>query len=345
MLTQYLNKLRSAQHLTEQEASDTLCMIMDGKVDDLQIEQILAALSDKGEHVDELVGFAKTMREHSVKAILGREHILDTCGTGGDGGKTFNISTAVAFIAAAAGVPVAKHGNKAVSGKTGSVDVLEALGIEIDVDPIFFNEIFKQTNLLFLHAQLHHPAMRYVAPIRKRLQRRTIFNMIGPLTNPAGASHQIIGVYHEELTEKVGTALQRLGCRRGMVVHSQSGLDELSLDGENKITEIFGEKLYSYRLLPEEVGLSRYPLQDIAGGDAGENAEIIRNIFRGATGAKRDIVVLNAGAALYIADKSPSVAEGVKQAERLLDSGEVYRVYESYRRLAKMYCRVKGEAQ
>ncbi len=345
MLKPYLDKINEQIDLTAEEASETLSLIMEGKANDQEIEQLLLGLAAKGERVSELVGFAKAMRFHSIKASLGRDGILDTCGTGGDGGKTFNISTAVAFIAAAAGIPVAKHGNRAVSGKSGSIDVLEALGIEIDISPLMFQQLFRQTNLLFLFAQLHHPAMKYVAPIRKKLQRRTIFNMLGPLTNPAGAQYQMIGVYQEQLTDMLAETLQQLGCQRGMVVYSLSGLDELSIDGQNKVTEIIDGKINSYLISPEDIGLRTYSIKDVQGGTPAENADIILRIFKGETGANRDIAVLNAGAAIYIANRSQSIAEGVKLAQQLLDSGSVYSNYQIYQNLSHEYRSLKEVAK
>ncbi|OEF98716.1 anthranilate phosphoribosyltransferase [Desulfuribacillus alkaliarsenatis] len=343
MLKQFIEIIDTGTSLTSEQAEQALSIIMDGNADNNQIEHLLLSLSNKGEHITELVGFAKAMRAHSISVNLDNSNLLDTCGTGGDGGNIFNISTAVAFVAAAAGIPVAKHGNRAVSGKSGSVDVLEALGINIQLDQLQSQHIFNETNLVFLFAQQHHPTMKYVAPIRKKLQRRTIFNMVGPLTNPAGASYQIIGVYSESLAEQLGEALLELGGKQALIVHSHSGLDELSIDGANTIVEIRNGELRKYTITPEEVGLQKGPLCEVSGGSAKENAETIVDVFRGTNkGVDRDMLVFNAGAALYIADKCKSIAEGVQLVEMLLDSKQVYKKYQQYKQLSNQFIGTEG---
>ena len=333
-LMSYIDKVKQGLDLSVSEAEQTLTIIMNGKALEEEIEDLLLSLSEKGEHVSELIGFAKAMRNHSIKIQLPVDDILDTCGTGGDGANIYNVSTAVAFVAASAGIPVAKHGNRAISSKSGSIDVLEALGIGLKIDQHKSKQLFKATNLLFMFAQQHHPAMRFVAPIRSKLKKRTIFNMLGPLTNPAGAKNQVIGVYSEQLTKKIGEALLQLQCQRGLVVHSSSGLDELSIDGKNIVTEIINQKLQTYHIFPEDVGLRTSNLSNISGGTAIENAEAILAIFKGKLGPDRDILVFNAGAALYAANKTNSIADGVRLAEQLIDSKAVYDKYNLYQKLS-----------
>ncbi|OEH85922.1 anthranilate phosphoribosyltransferase [Desulfuribacillus stibiiarsenatis] len=321
MLNLYLERIKSGKDLTEVEAQSALSHIMEGKATEQEIEDLLINLSSKGESIEEIIGFARAMRQYSIKVDLGTTELLDTCGTGGDGGKIFNVSTAVAIIAAAAGVAVAKHGNRAISGKSGSIDVLEQLGIAIDLDVAELKTIFMQTNLAFLFALHHHPAMKYVGPVRKKLKKRTIFNMLGPITNPAGANYQLIGVYSEELTDKIATALLKLGCRKGLIVHSYSGLDELSIDGPTKVTEINNGNLSSFNIEPTQVGLQQSLLHEISGGTPEENANIIRKILEGEKGPNRDIVLFNAGAALYTSNHSTSIEAGVELAARIIDEG------------------------
>lgn len=326
-----LNDIFEGKTLSRVEAREVIGHLMDGNLSQMQAAALLAALRMRGETVDEIVGFAEAMRARAVKVpIATKEPLLDIVGTGGTGLNTFNVSTATIFVVASAGVKIAKHGNRGATRKSGSADVLEALGVNLDLSPERLAQSVDEVGLAFLYARSHHPAMRFVAPIRSDIQARTVFNSIGPLTNPADADYQLMGVYDPHLTETLAEVLKGLGVKRGMVVHG-GGLDELSVCSENKITEISEAGLKTYELEPEEVGLARYDLKDILGGSPEENARTIRKLFATEVkGAKRDIVLLNSGAALYIAGKASNIAEGIKQAESLLDSGQVLNKLEQF---------------
>ena len=275
----------------------------------------------KGETAEEITGGAKVMLKKAERIALENLYTLDTCGTGGDCSGTFNISTAVAFIAAASGIHVVKHGNRSVSSRSGSADVLEALGVNISLLPKQVEECVKVQNIGFLFAPTFHKAMRHAAGTRKELGFRTIFNILGPLTNPANAKSQVLGVFDEKLTEPLAKVLANLGVEHAMVVHGMDGLDEITITGETKVTEVKNGDINTYYITPEEFGIKRATRNDILGGDAIENAEIIKNILIGEKGPKRDIVLLNSGAALYVGKKAKSLQEGINYARELIDGG------------------------
>ena len=298
--------------------------IFSGGAEEDSIVALLAALRAKGETVEELVGFARAMRRHATPifpdGLRPNEILVDTCGTGGDASGTFNISTAAAFVAAGAGVRVAKHGNRSISSKCGSADVLEALGISLDVPPERIGAAIREIGIGFLFAPAMHTAMRHAMPARRRLGR-TAFNLLGPLTNPAGARAQIIGVFSDKVVEKVAQVLAELGVERAFVVHGEGGLDEISLAGETSVGDVRGETVSLYDVTPEDFGLERAPLAAIAGGDAAENAGIIRAILAGERGPRRDIVVANASAAIVAAGRAADFLEGAQFAAQSIDSG------------------------
>ncbi|ADC70488.1 anthranilate phosphoribosyltransferase [Methanocaldococcus sp. FS406-22] len=327
MITEALKKVIEFKDLDEREAEAVMKEIMSGNAKPTQIAAILTALRMKGETIDEITAFAKIMREFSLKINPDVPKLLDTCGTGGDNLNTFNISTATAFVVSVY-VPVAKHGNKAVSSKSGSADVLEALGVNLNVPIERVKESIEKIGIGFLFAPNFHPAMKYATPVRRELGIRTVFNVLGPLTNPANANYQLMGVYDEALTEKLANVLKNLGLRGALVVHG-SGMDEITTIGKTKISELRNGEVKSYYIEPEDFGIKRAKLEDIKGGNAEENAKIIRNIFEGEeVGAKRDIVVLNAAYALYIAEEAKDVEEGIKLAEKSIDSGKALKKLE-----------------
>ncbi len=321
-----LAKALNAEPLTQEEAYRLMHRVMRGELTPAQLAGVLVALRTRGETVDEIAGFARAMREHALRIQVAGP-LMDVVGTGGDGRGTFNISTTTAFVVAAAGVRVAKHGNRAASSRSGSADVLEALGVRIDLPPEQVARAIEEVGVGFLFARSHHPAMRHVAPVRAELRVRTVFNLLGPLTNPAGATHFLLGVFASEWLEPMARALGDLGARRALVVHGE-GTDELVL-GSNRVTELREGRVRSYTLTPEAVGLEPAPLQALAGGSAEENARITRRILGGEeAGPRADVVALNAGAALYVAGRAKSVAEGVGQAREILRSGAALEVLE-----------------
>jgi anthranilate phosphoribosyltransferase len=319
------------EDLSRKEAEGAMEEILSGHADDVQIATFLAALRFKGETVDEVVGFALAMRRHATPIFpAGRKHpdevIVDTCGTGGDARGTFNISTAVAFVVAGAGVRVAKHGNRSTGASCGSADVLEALGVKIDLAPERVAESIEEIGIGFLYAPAMHAATRHAIPARRELRVRTVFNLLGPLTNPAGASAQIVGVYDASVTELVAQALGELGVQRALVVHGADGLDEISISGETSIAELRDGAVRSYTVVPEDFGLRRAPLEAIRGGDVAHNAEIIHKILGSASlerehGPHRDIVLANAAGALVAAGRATDFLDGVRLATESIDSG------------------------
>ncbi len=322
MHLQLLEKVVNGQDLTEAEMTVMMQLIMTGDMSDIHTAAFLTALRMKGEAIPEIVAGAKVMREHSEKVNLISDATLDTCGTGGDKAGTYNISTAVAIVSAAAGMTVVKHGNRSVSSKCGCADVLETLGVKIDLQPEQVQDVINKTNIGFLYAPTFHPAMRFVMPVRRTLGFRTIFNMLGPLSNPAGATHQILGVYDGEHTEMFAEVLKGLGLERAMVVHGLDGLDEISITAPTEVSELKDGKITNYTITPEQFGLKRAALEDIKGGDSVVNAEIMRNVLGGEPGPKRDILLLNAGAALYVAGKADTIEEGIKLAADTIDSNK-----------------------
>jgi anthranilate phosphoribosyltransferase len=297
-----------------------LSEIMEGNASEVQTAAVLIALRTKGETVDELVGLASTMRRLATPVTTGRDDLIDTAGTGG-GRPTFNVSTTAALIAAGAGCAVAKHGNRSATGLSGSADVLEALGVRIDLPPEAVAQCIEEVGFGFMFAPAHHGAMRHVVPVRKALAVRTIFNFLGPLTNPAGAMRQVIGVSDPAYLELIAGALARLGARRALVVSSEDGLDELSTSGATRVVEVDDGGLRSYALTPEDAGLERSAYEHVAGGPPEANAATTRRILAGERGPARDLAALNAGAAIYAAGRADGIASGVRAAEAALDAG------------------------
>ena len=330
MIKEAIIKLSKKQDLTYTEAETVMDEIMSGQATPVQMSAYLTALSLKGETIDEITASAAGMRAHCIK-LLHNLDVLEIVGTGGDGSNSFNISTTSSLVIAAGGVPVAKHGNRAASSKSGAADVLEALGVKITLTPERSAEILKKINICFLFAQNYHIAMKYVAPIRKELSIRTVFNILGPLSNPAGANMELMGVYDQALVEPLAQVMANLGVNRGMVVYGQDSLDEISMCAPTSVCEIKDGKFISYEITPEQFGYTRCEKGALTGGTPAENAEITKAILKGEEkGAKRQAVCLNAGAALYIAGKADSVEAGVKLAESLIDSGAALKKLEEF---------------
>ncbi|MCK9580626.1 MAG: anthranilate phosphoribosyltransferase [Methanoregula sp.] len=317
-----ISQLIERQDLNAEDAGQVMGAIMDGSTTQSQIGAFLAALRMKGETPEEIAAFAQVMRRHAVNvAPVAGKMLVDTCGTGGDGTNTFNISTASAIVAAGAGVPVVKHGNRSVSSACGSADVLSALGVNLAVDPMRQAGIMEQAGIAFLFAPSHHPAMRHVMAARQEMGCRTVFNILGPLANPAGAQAQVLGVYHPDLTPTMAEVLRILGLARAMVVHG-SGLDEITTTGDTKVCELDAGAIRTYTINPGTFGIAPASLADLRGGDPQENARIISEILAGERGAGRDIVILNAGAAIYTGGQAQDLHQGIALAERSIDSGE-----------------------
>lgn len=332
IITEAVRALVDHRDLTRIEAAAAMDAIMSGAATNAQIAAFLTALRMKGETVEELIGFAQVMRQKAVRvrthasdvvAATGtdREMLIDTCGTGGDASGTFNVSTATAFVVAGSGLKVAKHGNRSVSSLCGSADVVETLGIGIELSPAQVGRCVDEVGIGFLYAPLLHTAMKHVMAARREMGIRTVFNMLGPLTNPAGANAQVIGVYSDRLTEPLARVLAELGTIRAFVVHGADGLDEISNTGESHISEVHEGVVRSSRVRPEDFGLPRASIHDLQGGDREENARIIRQILEGEAGPKRDIVLMNAAAALVVGAKARDLKEGVSLAARSIDSG------------------------
>lgn len=319
MIREAIAQIVSGQDLTEEEAKKSMDEIMDGEATPAQIGSFITALRIKGETVDEITGMAITMRQKSLKVRVDGA-LVDTAGTGGDGQNTINISTAAALVAAAAGVRVAKHGNRAASSACGSADVLEASGVNIDLDPKEVGQCIEKVGFGFMFAQVFHPAMRHAGGPRREIGIRTVFNILGPLTNPAGADAQLLGVSNPSIGEKMAVALGNLGVKRAMVVNGEEGLDEISLCGPTKIWELKNGSVSSYSINPEDAGLTRSS-NSIIGGSKEENAEHIRNILQGHNGPLLDVVLLNAAATIVVADMASTLKEGVLKARQAIDSG------------------------
>ena len=348
MIKEAIGKIVQKENLTEKEASDVMTEIMTGQATESQIASFITALRMKGETIEEITGCAKVMREHATKIKVLKhavdidrdeinidwETIVDTCGTGGDKTKTFNVSTATAFVVAGAGVVVAKHGNRAVSSKCGSADVLEELGINLELPSVKVEECINKIGIGFLYAPLLHSAMKFAIGPRRQIGIRTIFNILGPLTNPAGANAQVLGVYSPDLTETVAFVLKNLGSKSAFVVHGIDAIDEISITGKTQISELKNGVIKTYTVKPEDFGLKKAKVDDIAGGDAKENAKIILDILSGKKGPKRDIVLLNAATVLTAAEKSKNFKEGIELAERSIDLGKALKKLEEL----KKYC-------
>ena len=330
MIKEAIIKLSKKQDLAYAEAEAVMDEIMSGQATPVQMSAYLTALALKGETIDEITASAAGMRAHCIK-LLHNLDVLEIVGTGGDGSNSFNISTTSSLVIAAGGVPVAKHGNRAASSKSGAADVLEALGVKITLTPERSAEILKKINICFLFAQNYHIAMKYVAPIRKELGIRTVFNILGPVSNPAGANMELMGVYDQSLVEPLAQVMANLGVNRGMVVYGQDSLDEISMCAPTSVCEIRDGKFTSYEITPEQFGYERCEKGALTGGTPAENAEITKAILKGEEkGPKRQAVCLNAGAALYIAGKAASIEEGVKLAESLIDSGAALKKLEEF---------------
>ena len=321
MIRESIIKLSKKQNLSYEEAEAVMDEIMSGKATPVQMSAYLTALALKGETIEEITASAAGMRAHCIK-LLHDMDVLEIVGTGGDGSNSFNISTTASLVISAGGVPVAKHGNRAASSKSGAADVLEALGVKITIPPEKSQELLKKIGICFLFTQNYHIAMKYVAPIRKELGIRTVFNILGPLSNPAGANMELMGVYDEALVKPLAQVMANLGVTRGMVVFGQDSLDEISMSAPTSVCEIKDGAFTSYVLTPEQFGYERCTKEELQGGTPQENAKITRDILEGKeNGAKRHAVCLNAGAALYIAGKADTIEAGVKLAEQLIDSG------------------------
>jgi anthranilate phosphoribosyltransferase len=321
MLTALIEKLVRHEDLTADEASAAMEEVMSGRATPASLAALLSALVMKGERPTEIVGFARTMRAHSVKLAAPAGEVFDTCGTGGDRSGTFNISSAAAIIVAACGVKVAKHGNRSVSSRCGSADVFEQLGVNIAAPPAVVERSLHDANIGFFFAPTFHPSMKHAAPTRRELGIRTAFNLLGPLTNPAGASRQVVGVPRSELTELLARALLLLGSARAWVVHGADGIDEISTTGYTKVSECRDGAVHTFYVHPSDFGLARAPASGLEGGDAARNAEIVRGVLGGMDGPARDVVLLNAGAALFVAGRAGSVREGIAEASAAIASG------------------------
>jgi anthranilate phosphoribosyltransferase len=321
MFRDYLIKIVDRVDLTQSEMAEMLGMVFAGEVTDAQVGAFMAALATKGETFEELAGAAQAMRRRALRIEAPGRTVVDTCGTGGDAANTFNISTTTAFVVAGCGVTVAKHGNRSVSSRCGSADLLENLGINLDTAPEIVEEAIADIGIGFLFAPLYHGAMKYAMPARREVGIRSIFNMLGPLTNPAGANCQLLGVYAPRLTEMFAEALKMLGSRRAFVVHGHDGLDEISICAPTRVSELIDGQIRTYDLSPEQFFGEPADPQDLSGGDPEHNAEITRGVLRGEKGARRNVILLNAAAALVAAGKATDFAEGVRLAEEAIDSG------------------------
>lgn len=324
-MKQMIAEIADRKNLTEEEAGSAMKFMLEGKASQAQIAAFLSVLRMKGETLDELVGFAAVLRDKASVISPGVENYVDFVGTGGDSTFTFNITTTAAFAAAGAGLCVAKHGNRSISSRSGAGDVLEALGVNIMAEPEVVEACVEKTGIGFMFAQLFNQSMKYVGAARKEMGIRTVFNILGPLANPSRAKKMLVGVYSPDLTEKIAEAMRRLGVERAMVVSGHDNMDEITLTGLTAVSEIKDGRVITYRLNPEEYGMRLCTLEELRGGDGTENAGITTDILTGVEkGPKRDIVLLNAGAALYIGGVAESIADGVKSAAEAIDSGKAY---------------------
>lgn len=321
MIKEAIAQLVKREDLTSEVMEQVMEEIMTGEATDAQKASFLTALSMKGETIDEITSAAKVLRSHCER-FLNDMDVLEIVGTGGDGSNTINISTLSSVVVSAAGIPVAKHGNRAASSKCGTADCLEALGVKIDCAPARSAQILKDINLCFLFAQKYHPAMRFVGAVRKEMGIRTLFNVLGPLANPAGATMQLFGVYSEELVEPLAHVLRNLGVKRAMVVYGRDSMDEISLSAETKVCEFKNDEFKSYVIKPEDLGLTRCNKEDLVGGTPQENAAIVNDILGGAKGPKTDVVLLNAGAAIYLASDGITLKDGIAKAREIIVSGK-----------------------
>lgn len=323
-------KITHGEDLDYEEAKAVMDAIMSGDCSDVMISSYLTALAQKGETVDEIAASAAEMRSHGLRLPGDHRYDLEIVGTGGDLSGSFNISTTSAFVVASCGVPVAKHGNRAASSKCGAADVLEALGANIDLSPDQCAEVLKRCGFCFMFAQRYHSSMKYVAPVRKELGIRTVFNILGPLTNPAAAGNQLSGVYSKELVRPIAEVLHKLGVGNALVVYGMDGLDELSVSDSTYCCEVRDGRFDEYSITPEDLGMSRHPHSALVGGGPKENAAILRSVLSGEEGARRDAVLLNAGAGLYTSGKAGTITHGITMAEKAIDSGKAMEALESY---------------
>ena len=321
MIKEAIAQLVKREDLTSEVMEQVMEEIMTGEATDAQKASFLTALSMKGETIDEITSAAKVLRSHCER-FLNDMDVLEIVGTGGDGSNTINISTLSSVVVSAAGIPVAKHGNRAASSKCGTADCLEALGVKIDCAPARSAQILKDINLCFLFAQKYHPAMRFVGAVRKEMGIRTLFNVLGPLANPAGATMQLFGVYSEELVEPLAHVLGNLGVKRAMVVYGRDSMDEISLSAETKVCEFKNDEFKSYVIKPEDLGLTRCNKEELVGVTPQENAAIVNDILGGAKGPKTDVVLLNAGAAIYLASDGITLKDGIEKAREIIVSGK-----------------------
>ncbi|MBS1126218.1 MAG: anthranilate phosphoribosyltransferase [Nitrospirae bacterium] len=334
MIKESINMLINNINLSETETAECMSEIMEGRATDAQIGAFLTALRIKGETIDEITGAARIMREKAAR-IKAPEGVLDTCGTGGDMSHTFNVSTTVAIVVAAAGIPVAKHGNRSVSSKSGSADVLEALGIKIDLQPEKVEKCLFETGFGFLFAPLFHPAMKFAIGPRREMGIRTIFNILGPITNPASAKRQILGVFSSNLTETLAAVLGNLGAEDAMVVHGEDGLDEITITDGTRVSRFSKGKVETQYLSPEDFGLDRGRREDLLGGDKEENAKIFLEILRGEKGPKRDIVLINSAAAITVAGKTDDLRIALETAKEAIDSGRALKKLEAVKKVSR----------
>lgn len=329
MIKEAILKVSNHENLTYNEAYITMDEIMDADASEVQMSAYLTAMSMKGETIEEITASARAMRDHCIR-LLNDEEVLEIVGTGGDGSNTFNISTTSSIVISAAGVPVAKHGNRSASSKCGAADVLEELGVNIYIPPEKSLKCLKEINLCFLFAQNYHLSMKYVAGVRKELSIRTIFNILGPLTSPAGASMEVLGVYERDLVEPLAEVLKNLGVKSAMVVYGLDGMDEISASDKTAVCELKDGKTMTYELSPEYFDMEIASKEDLIGGDAKENAQITLSILNGEKGPRRNAVLLNSAAGLYVAGKVESLKEGVKLAEEVIDSGKAIEQLEKF---------------
>jgi anthranilate phosphoribosyltransferase len=333
VIKEAINLLIQSMHLSEEEMTECVKEIMEGKCTDAQIGAFLVALRIKGETVEEITGAARIMREKAA-TIKAPEGVVDTCGTGGDMSHTFNISTAAAIVAAAAGVPVAKHGNRSVSSRSGSADVLEAAGVKIDLSPEKVERCLSETGFGFLFAPFFHPAMKYAIGPRREIGARTIFNILGPLTNPAGAKRQVLGVFADKLTEPLARVLGNLGTEDTMVVHGEDGLDEITISDGTKISRCKDGKVDTFYVTPEDFGLKRADVETLSGGDKDLNAEVLLALMKGEQGPKRDVVLMNASAALMVGGKAKDFRDATLIAADVIDSGTAMKKFKEIIRVS-----------
>ena len=336
MIKEAIVTLVSGNSLTMDQAAEVMEEIMDGEATPAQFGSFVTALRLKGETVEEIAGMARVMREKSVPVSVSGP-LVDTCGTGGDSSKTFNISTTAAFVVAGAGLKVAKHGNRGMSSGCGSADVLDALGVKIELGAPEVEKCLEYVGIGFMFAPVFHPAMKYAAPSRREIGIRTVFNILGPMTNPAGAQSQLLGVFEESLAMKMAQVLCLLGCRHALVVHGEDGLDEITLGGKTTVCELKGEEISRYYIDPEDFGFPRTGLSSLRGGPPQENADILRRVLRGEKGPYRDIVLVNAAATLVAGDLAKDLEKGVRLASEAIDSGRAMEKLEGLITLSQQF--------